>query len=440
MFPTVPSSGKKESTRNRIAAEAWDQDPFLNTKLLYSKNVSGPDKESRLKASRELFQKEVDRAFTRFEEVKKSIVRILDAKRTPANASQIDSMKARIRTIRFEDPLKGGAVCQGGPNAFYQPAEHSFTLCPSVLMLPDETLRSIIAHELGHSIDPCSITSDLIEVTGEGKTGKSGPGDLGDLMNMTQGPTKKDFSPKIPSQESDSKDRRVNTSPEEIDEKLKGEYQSYSIKTLAPGIPIDRNPLKSVVECLGTKSSVEARKVDQKYIETAIRDRIKDLKGSGIPGNSSEITRLEDVEENLPSLVKQKGYCSGVLPSSEGESQFQEAFSDWVSGEVTAQTLKSAPPEDRKRLAFESVGFLPAVDCPVIDAGIDDYKKALLASLKCEKSPDESTPSTRDQIKTLEWVTAIRRDEHPFSSIRVNRILLANPETRKALGCKINLG
>jgi hypothetical protein len=46
------------------------------------------------------------------------------------------------------------------PNAFYEPATNTFTLCNGFLINgeSDFQIAGIIAHELGHSIDPCGVT------------------------------------------------------------------------------------------------------------------------------------------------------------------------------------------------------------------------------------------------------------------------------------------
>ncbi len=53
------------------------------------------------------------------------------------------------------------------PQAFFQPEGYNIVLCENLLDLPDATMLRIIAHELGHSIDPCTASCDHLSANQE---------------------------------------------------------------------------------------------------------------------------------------------------------------------------------------------------------------------------------------------------------------------------------
>ena len=73
----------------------------------------------------------------------------------------------RIETIQLTLPNDPRAYlakdCDNrSGNAFYSPGAHTLTVCASDLKYPDESLIRTIAHEMGHSIDPCNIQRNLL--------------------------------------------------------------------------------------------------------------------------------------------------------------------------------------------------------------------------------------------------------------------------------------
>lgn len=94
-----------------------------------------------------------------FADAQERILKVLDNRKTERNAEQIEALKSRIRSIKLRTTVNA-ADCHG-PNAFYDPDSHEFAVCPQVSMLPDNSLFPIVAHELSHSIDPCSSISKI---------------------------------------------------------------------------------------------------------------------------------------------------------------------------------------------------------------------------------------------------------------------------------------
>lgn len=75
------------------------------------------------------------------------------------------SQLIRLRTLRFdlkESLNTQSSVCVGlGPNAYYDAKEHRFVLCNGTMNVPDRSLAQTIGHEMGHAIDPCTLSLPL---------------------------------------------------------------------------------------------------------------------------------------------------------------------------------------------------------------------------------------------------------------------------------------
>lgn len=103
-----------------------------------------------------------------FPEVQKQITNIINERITDPGVKSYLAMK--ISSIRFEGTDcgdMGGAFSPQDssinslliPNAFYNPQTNTFKYCNGFLMTDRSEFKiiSVIAHELGHSIDPCNI-------------------------------------------------------------------------------------------------------------------------------------------------------------------------------------------------------------------------------------------------------------------------------------------
>lgn len=345
-------------------------------------------------------------------------------------------MIARIDLIKMSNPEKELMSCPG-PNAFYNPGTHSFTLCPQVMQLPDASIKAIIAHELGHSIDPCTITSSLIQVDGQKNPAFDDSKKIDYFKETREKNGIIDLKLTLPSQTLDNKDAMVDIFPEYNNQNRSKIYQNFTTKTLSSSIPIEKNPFASVISCLGSSKSIGAKSASEKEIEKTIDEVIGQLKASGATDESEKIKNLQKAKSNLPELVKTKGYCAGFLPTQGGgKSQFQEAFADWVAGEVLAKDLNGLSEKDKKIKTFESIGFFAGVGCASVQEAANAKVKDLVKQIGCDQKIDNDLQN----LFTISQANGRTSDEHPFEADRVNKVFFANPATQKAFGCKVDQG
>lgn len=138
------------------------EDPFLYPEQFVNAEAAGG--EAVLRKNQDLYKKEVARTQRIFSEAKGRIIKILNGRRSKENSREIDNFISRVKAVSLSNSEKdftgddtdlfGGTICESA-NAFYAPSDHKITICPQMMNYPDAGLFSIIAHELGHSIDPC---------------------------------------------------------------------------------------------------------------------------------------------------------------------------------------------------------------------------------------------------------------------------------------------
>ncbi len=420
------------------------KDPFVRTaEFAYFKD--GREGELRVRENQSKLQKQFDRSFGIFQQVQSDIVGILEKRRTRTNAAAIKSMTERISTIR----LRPSQDACGGPNAYYSPLSHEFVLCPEVLNMPSATLKTIIAHELGHSIDPCIVTGALVQPSP--KVAKLLAHETEDEdqtpEEREQKRAKKEKYKEQLGKVLDS-DRRVlgeqmipfalvaNGQAERTEVYAADvlELDPNPLKVLAASVLPDKNPLASVVACLKTAGSVRARVASRSEINSQLEAALQRKKESGAADDDEEVLKIKRTQSKLTQLMKDKGACSS-LSDSKGKSQLQEAFSDWVAGEVMAKDLVGKSPAAKAQTAYESMAFFVSMGCGSLKAEIYKKAKATSAQLECEKIEGVTT-GFLDDLDVLDETSEEGRDEHPFDRARVERIFLAQPDLKKALGCQ----
>jgi hypothetical protein len=206
-----------------------------------------------------------------------------------------------------------------------------------------------------------------------------------------------------------------------------------------------QNPFGKVVKCLSGRNSVEARMSSKSEMTKGLDGLLADWKKAGKDaGNSEEYANLEAARKAVPDLVADFGACS-FMPGAKGMTQMQEAFSDWLAGEVIAKdAAKAKDTQEAKEIAFESTAFFLSVECVAKPSSADAVKGATQAVDETKSDPDqkkEEKAETKGKkaLKNLETLAEAQGrvgDVHPFGTRRVEKIFLANPVLRKAMGCE----
>lgn len=118
------------------------------------KNLKNKNREKRV---RELFE------FSK-EQVISAIKNGVDtSKLSPVKKKMIEKIE-KIQMTDMNDPkLASQPMCLSG-NAFYSPESNTMNLCPIWMYKPDADLVAILAHEIGHSVDPCHFQMESYDI------------------------------------------------------------------------------------------------------------------------------------------------------------------------------------------------------------------------------------------------------------------------------------
>lgn len=415
------SDGPNVATQTKTKVSS-DDNPFMKTELLTNVNEAG-SKEKVLEYQTQ-FQNELNRSFDVFTDTKSQLIAVLNKRRNGKNDAEIENMISRIRKIKMKAPEVSGMFPMAGcssPNAFYDPTSHSFTLCPQLLQMPSATIQTVIAHELGHSIDPCNATFPLSKVDG---TLKPNPysANMGDAEQMGI----LMFEPTLPDQ---GTEEYAAFDLEFLDISLAIDYDSLSFKEQQQSIDLAKNPFASVIQCLQSYGSVEARIGDVSKAKLAVSKKISDLQWSGATDDDPNVKDLKQTLERIDSVYEDKKVCS-FIGSHEGRSQMQEAFSDWIASEVIASKITTAANrQEGQQIAFESNAYFAALDCLSFDLDIANTAKNTLEKAGCLSTRSSRLHKDLENMRTDD-------DPHPKSYNRINKIFMANPTTAAALSCQ----
>ncbi len=409
-----PSSVVVNFNQGAIATST-SNNPFITMQLLTNIDAAGSKK--KVLEYQAQVQKELNRSYNVFIDTKKMMIEVLKKRKNSQNNSEMDSIIKRVNAIQMSTEKLNSSSCSS-PNAFYNPMRHDFTLCPQLMQMPDATLQTIIAHELGHSIDPCIVTFPLKTAT-----------------HVTKNPVNTEsfevpFNLVLPKQND-----QFYFSTDENFFKTTVEHNDKKMRTteIAKPIQLNKNPFLSVISCLQTQGSIQATIGDTDYTKDVINKKINILKQSGASENNKELLRLKKTLKKLDTTIANQRTCS-TLSSVEGPSQIQETFSDWVAAEVIAEKISASKNHDEaQRIAFEANGFFGAVGCKSFDLDITETANNALISAGCNYKAS-------DFENDLDHIEPVRKSLHPEDYQRVNNIFLAHPEIAKSLSCQRQSG
>lgn len=392
-FHLIDNISTAETCLGKKFSRAPVQDPFA-----YPEQLIDPVKAGSSQKVRENFQrylKEIKRTEKIFSDVQDRMVQVLKSRRTQENSKAIDNMIARITTVKISTAdaneiatpaIKGCDI----PNAGYNPSDHKITVCPQLMNLPDAALFSILAHELAHPIDPCTMAMSY--------TRDRGVISLSDVDFRTEEPPPKDpfFA---------------------------------AIKTNA-------NPFKSTISCLQKPESLGVQIPQMESIVTSTIKETEDAIGTkeeiaayqdGMYSDVTDLARaqLEEKVQGIRVHYPEFKQCYNLS----GSGHMTEAFADWMSSQVLKQKISDIPDSGiAKTYAAESQMFFMAISCQNIAQSAATVVRPLIQG-KCS-----------GQLADIEATRDAESPTHPATHKRVSRIMYAPAEIQKALGCKKDAG
>lgn len=419
---------QQQSKEDNIITSA-SGNPFLLPELFTFFEIAGSEEIVREN------QKKLVAAEERMKEIfsttQKRMLAFLEDRKSidPLNAAKYDVMTTRITTINYEpmNPNNLRAMSQfcPGPNAFYRPSDHTFQICPQIMELPTKALEFVIAHELGHSIDPCNLSQNFAqaknlvfhshmkpkELTSEQKERRS------ELLKA-EGILVYDFN------QDTSSEIYLTDMFGGARSALNEVFSGYSFNTIVNGIPFVENPTFEVSNCLSGSSSVGARTSAKDLAYQNLVNGIEKLKQSGAREDDPSRVRLINLRDNFDDLFNQVGGCS-FLP---GNSQLQEAWSDWIATKTHGQEPLSY------REGFESLTFFLGMNCQMGKPSVQDEVESFMKELGCMEDDD----NLQGDLSIILQQERESEGVHSHGIDRLERIILSHPQYRSALGCKKN--
>nr|BFD68153.1 hypothetical protein HAGR004_31750 [Bdellovibrio sp. HAGR004] len=370
------------------------QDPFVFVdQFLSEEKAGGKEQFQKNRAALKAAEQRVEKVFT---DMKTRVIRMLESKRTAENSAAIDNMIGRIRTVKYKPANTNGnygdLAMQGcvGPNGYYSPDEHAITVCPQSMNMPEASLFSLMAHEIGHAFDPCTMAM------GRSQEGLIEP----DWIEGRRAAGKEVFAP----------------------------------------VFMEKNPFKSVVACLQSPSSLNVKIPSMKNLLSNVdkfeqdlkneMSEMEDLQGEGeeAPARDATMARFEDERQRIRDNYDKFKYCSMLTNSG----HIGEAFSDWIAAEALASKIKEIPEAGkRQEFAFASQAHFYGTGCSnILESSLNKINSATQGACP------ELQEFMKHQASGGRHNDPYHVDSHPATGQRVDRIYYAKPELREALGCK----
>lgn len=349
---------------------------------------------------------EIKQTADTFEMLKLSLIRIVTKGKPEHLQSNAEKQMAiRVKTIKIEPALDSANMGYGAnnsicmsPNAYYLGSTHTVKLCPAMYKLSQRDLVSVLTHEIGHSIDPCTSTFPLLKVNPS-------------VSNKLDGEDFKAFKKVAPFMS----EYLLNQSDEDqasINRLIK--IGAISVASPAVSYTLSTNPFYNVMQCL--QSPPNNFKGNTQYDKNKlIESYLSAYESSGILNK----TQVALKKAQLNNYFTKHTEC---MVGPKGKSNAQETFSDFIASELVADLAINSGAKTNKDPHNFTKSFLGA---PLNLACKEYYdnKSLTLNSIEAEN------------MKYLSYLMG-KLDPHPSEADRVNKVYLSNPKIRSLLKCQ----
>jgi hypothetical protein len=357
--------------------------PLLYPQLLRSaKDAGGPES---LSKNRKIWEKENENLKSLVEETRNRILALFESKKNGKNDAEIEKMKERIKLIRLstvqevaDRRLQAKAGCDL-PNAAFDPGNFVLYVCPQMLTLPAPALQMMLAHEMGHAVDPCAMAQDLHKNGNE-------------YAAMMKPPI-------IPAKMA-KWGQQINS-----------------------GVGLKANPYSKVISCLQGKDSLRVSMESEQDTSDKLTVELANYEATETPEDSKEIKYMRTVTEHIGEIYDRYGACVTFT----NNQQMQEGFSDWLSSQVLKKKVAEIKdPVTAKQFAFESQSFFLGMGCQSLNDRVANKFEAQM-----DQRQKNELMGRCDQLRKVQ-----QDDKHSDTLDRVGRLYLTPKEMQKALNCK----
>lgn len=293
-----------------------NKNPFFNIDLAIDEKLAGGKEQ--LEINKKKLEDGKARGKRIFEETRADTLKYIDKliQKYPENENKFNLMKERVRTISFNNVVDNKKYkemyhCKI-PNMFYSSSKHSVTICPVMFEYSESALKANIAHEIGHSIDPCVLSFDLIK-----------------------------------SESTKCKYQYAVTLFDIIQTDLKDRCKEQKFSPASLAIPYKDNPMKNILMCLQGKKSIAARVNNKEEFEKDLDETIKVFQDLNAKESGDNLGRLQKVKSDFNDFFETHEGCS-----FNKDKQIGEAWADWIGTEVFASSINQSL--DSKQDVLES--------------------------------------------------------------------------------------
>ncbi|HEY8270847.1 MAG TPA: hypothetical protein VIG33_08140, partial [Pseudobdellovibrionaceae bacterium] len=246
------------------------------------------------------------------------IENLISGKTSAAQKNVLEKIKKRITTVRINKSHDCNSF-----NSNYNFVSHSIDTCNELLSYPLTTLMAIYAHEITHSIDPCSLQFPLSHIA------KENPFSSNQLIGEN---AYNDAYTALP----------LEWALEDLF------LEKDQLRTVIAPLRFELNPFQKALECLQSEKSIHAQKRKKPLEKSNVKD-----------------------EEHM---------CSSSLQ----DGQMAETFADWMAYEVLAYSFKKQKSPELSEQIFEGTLNVVANECEQLESEIEvEMRKAITASAKC---------------------------------------------------------
>lgn len=191
-------------------------------------------------------------------------------------------------------------------------------------------------------------------------------------------------------------------------------------------VAVGKNPFNEVLSCLSKPHSMGAKNYSKQQIKDAITKEEKDYAKSLGPLSPEVKAEYEKRRKIVDQNFDKYRYCRNFSRNAD----MQEGFADWVSAKVLSQKIAEIKdPIAAKTYAFEAQLTSAASECESVKvAAINRIEVAL-------KNDCPQFADYKEQLLHADDYADPSKVPHPKISRRVDKILFAQPEMQKALGC-----
>lgn len=316
----------------------------------------------------------------------------------------------KIETIEFLPPedikVAFMAGCESDDGAFYHPSFHTLTVCKGFYDLSDSQMVGVLAHELGHSIDPCMTNNILYKVDQdkldaltrdfqeqqENDFEKAGSG----TGETTQDPARAALK-----EELNFLNRSGTTYLNSVDtHRTNGPANKILIEKgvltkVADPVPTAKHPFETVRSCLVNEEGIDEVSNRDIEAEVAIFESLN---------KRNDVKNSKEASQKLKADLQAGKHCEG---SALKRAETQESMSDFYGAFTQARYLSEHPAKD----ITDAIGTV-----------------SIFSGRAC---------GTKEEYGDIKNPIEILSKPHPRSSRRLKAVYFKMPGIAENFGCEL---